>query len=95
MIWPNFIGDTKFINIGSFHYAWSRMFMLFVGDRHRHRALALAPEDADGMVIRAGVDDRHMVSALGVNIQLTFAIGFMVGAALAGFGGAMGGSLQC
>ena len=26
------------------------------------------------MVIRAGVDDRHMVSALGVNIQRTFAI---------------------
>src|SRR5207247_6384268 len=45
-----------------------------------------------GMVIRAGVDDRQMVSALGVNIQLTFAIAFFVGSALAGFGGALGGS---
>jgi branched-chain amino acid transport system permease protein len=45
-----------------------------------------------GMVIRAGVDDRQMVSALGVNIQLTFAIAFFVGSALAGFGGAIGGS---
>src|SRR2546430_3640603 len=44
------------------------------------------------MVIRAGVDDRQMVSALGVNIQLTFAIAFFVGSALAGFGGALGGS---
>ena len=44
------------------------------------------------MVIRAGVDDRSMVSALGVNIQLTFAIAFFVGSALAGFGGAIGGS---
>jgi branched-chain amino acid transport system permease protein len=44
------------------------------------------------MVIRAGVDDRHMVSALGINIQLAFAIAFVVGAALAGFGGAMGGA---
>ena len=32
-----------------------------------------------GMVIRAGVDDRAMVSALGINIQLTFAIAFFVG----------------
>jgi branched-chain amino acid transport system permease protein len=45
-----------------------------------------------GMVIRAGVDDRAMVSALGVNIQLTFAIAFVVGSALAGFGGVIGGS---
>ena len=36
------------------------------------------------MVIRAGVDDRQMTSALGVNIQLTFAIAFVVGSALAG-----------
>ena len=45
-----------------------------------------------GMVIRAGVDDQHMTSALGVNIQLVFAIGFVVGSALAAFGGAVGGS---
>jgi branched-chain amino acid transport system permease protein len=45
-----------------------------------------------GMVIRAGVDDQHMTSALGVNIQVVFAIGFVVGSALAAFGGAVGGS---
>jgi branched-chain amino acid transport system permease protein len=45
-----------------------------------------------GMVIRAGVDDRAMVSALGVNIQLTFAIAFAVGSGLAGLGGVIGGS---
>ena len=45
-----------------------------------------------GMVIRAGVDDRAMVSALGVNIQFTFAIAFAVGAGLAGLGGVIGGS---
>ena len=45
-----------------------------------------------GMVIRAGVDDRAMVSALGVNIQLTFALAFAVGAGLAGLGGVIGGS---
>jgi len=45
-----------------------------------------------GMVIRAGVDDRAMVSALGINIQLTFAIAFVAGSALAGLGGVIGGS---
>ena len=45
-----------------------------------------------GMVIRAGVDDRAMVSALGINIQLTFAVAFIVGSALAGLGGVIGGS---
>ena len=43
------------------------------------------------MVIRAGVDDRDMVSAHRVNIQLTFAIAFFIGSALAGIG-VMGGS---
>ena len=42
-----------------------------------------------GMVIRAGVDDRQMTSALGVNIQVTFAIAFVVGASLAALGGAV------
>jgi branched-chain amino acid transport system permease protein len=45
-----------------------------------------------GMVIRAGVDDRAMTSALGVNVQLVFAATFFVGAALAGLGGVFGGT---
>jgi len=43
-----------------------------------------------GMTIRAGVDDRQMVSALGTNIQLVFTVAFLVGAALAGLGGGIG-----
>ena len=45
-----------------------------------------------GMVIRAGVDDRQMTSALGINIQTTFALAFLVGSALAAFGAVVGGS---
>ena len=45
-----------------------------------------------GMVIRAGVDDRQMTSALGINIQKTFAIAFLVGSALVAFGAVVGGS---
>ena len=38
------------------------------------------------MVIRAGVDDQQMTSALGINIQRTFALAFVVGSALAAVG---------
>ena len=43
-----------------------------------------------GKVIRAGVDDPQMTSALGLNIQKTFAIAFAIGAALAALGAAVG-----
>ena len=45
-----------------------------------------------GMVIRAGVDDQKMTSALGINIQKTFAIAFVVGSALAALGAVVWGS---
>jgi branched-chain amino acid transport system permease protein len=43
-----------------------------------------------GMMIRAGVDDRGMLAASGVNVNRVFAITFMLGAGLAGFGGVIG-----
>lgn len=45
-----------------------------------------------GMMIRAGVDDRAMLSASGVNVQMVFAITFAIGAGLAGFAGVVGGT---
>jgi branched-chain amino acid transport system permease protein len=46
-----------------------------------------------GMVIRAGVDNRAMASAVGVNVQLIFAIAFFLGSALAALGGVFGGTM--
>ncbi len=43
-----------------------------------------------GMMIRAGVDDRAMLAAAGVNVNLVFAVTFMLGAGLAGLGGVIG-----
>ena len=43
-----------------------------------------------GMMIRAGVDDRGMLAASGVNVNLLFAITFAIGAGLAGLGGVIG-----
>lgn len=45
-----------------------------------------------GMMIRAGVDDREMLAASGVNVQLVFALVFAIGAGLAGFAGVVGGT---
>jgi branched-chain amino acid transport system permease protein len=45
-----------------------------------------------GMMIRAGVDDRAMLSASGVDVQMVFAITFAIGAGLAGFAGVVGGT---
>jgi len=43
-----------------------------------------------GAMIRAGVDDRGMLAAAGVNVNLVFAVTFMLGAGLAGLGGVIG-----
>ena len=43
-----------------------------------------------GAIIRAGVDDRDMVSALGINVRIVFSAVFVLGCALAGFAGVLG-----
>lgn len=47
-----------------------------------------------GLMIRAGVDDRQMLAACGINVPLVSVAVFALGAALAGFGGVIGGSAQ-
>lgn len=45
-----------------------------------------------GMMVRAGVDDREMLNASGINTNLVFVAVFAIGAGLAGFAGVIGGS---
>ena len=45
-----------------------------------------------GIQIRAGVDDKDMLAATGVNVHRVFAIVFAIGAGLAGLAGVVGGS---
>jgi branched-chain amino acid transport system permease protein len=47
-----------------------------------------------GVMIRAGVDDRDMLSVLGYRVQLLFALVFAFGAGLAGMAGIVGGTFQ-
>jgi len=45
-----------------------------------------------GIIIRAGVDDRSMLAALGVNVPLVSVLVFGLGAGLAGLAGVVGAS---
>ena len=45
-----------------------------------------------GMMVRAGVDDRDILAATGVPIQLVFVLVFALGAGLAGIAGVVGGT---
>jgi branched-chain amino acid transport system permease protein len=47
-----------------------------------------------GVMIRAGVDDRDMLSVLGYRVQLLFILVFAFGAGLAGMAGIVGGTFQ-
>ena len=47
-----------------------------------------------GMIVRAGVDDRDILAATGVRIQLVFVLVFALGAGLAGIAGVVGGTFQ-
>lgn len=47
-----------------------------------------------GLMVRAGVDDRDILAATGVRIQLVFVVVFALGAGLAGIAGVVGGTFQ-
>ena len=81
------------ITIGSFHYPFFRATVV-LGAAILIGVLLylLIKRTRFGMIIRAGVDDRPMLSALGINVQLVFAGAFLIGAMLAGLGGVIGGS---
>ena len=47
-----------------------------------------------GMIVRAGVDDRDILAAMGIRIQIVFVLVFAFGAGLAGLAGVVGGTFQ-
>jgi branched-chain amino acid transport system permease protein len=90
MVWPGAV--THFFEIFGKRYAMSRLFMLGVALLVGLLLWLWLNKTRMGLVIRAGVDDRSMVRALGINITVVFGVTFVVGAFLAGMGGAMGAS---
>lgn len=87
---PAFLdGPAEFGNVV---YPIYRLFVLLVGIVIFISLSLLITKTRLGALIRAGVDDAETVSAMGVDIRRVFIYTFMLGAALAGLGGVMGGA---
>ena len=89
---PHVFDDVFPIYVYDMQYSLFRAFILGVAVFVGVALYLVLRRTRLGMVIRAGVDDRAMVSALGINIQLVFAAAFLAGAFLAGLGGIFAGT---
>jgi branched-chain amino acid transport system permease protein len=90
--WPGWTNRLVDLHVGGVSYSLSRLVMLGLGVAVGIVLFLWLHKTKTGMVIRAGVDDRQMTAAIGINIQTTFALAFLVGSALAAFGATVGGS---
>jgi branched-chain amino acid transport system permease protein len=80
------------LRIGEMAYPKYRLFVLGVGIAVFFGLWLLINRTRLGALIRAGVDDAEIVEAMGIDIKRVFVVTFMLGAALAGLGGALGGA---
>ena len=92
MAWPGWVNTRVELPLTGIDYSLARLVVLFLGLMTGVFLWLWLHRTRTGMVIRAGVDDRQMTSALGLNIQFVFALAFLVGSALAAFGGVVGAS---
>ncbi|GGF48398.1 branched-chain amino acid ABC transporter permease [Azorhizobium oxalatiphilum] len=87
---PDFLkGAVRFWGL---FYPKYRLFVLALGVVVFIALWVLLNKTRLGALIRAGVDDPEIIAAMGINIRKVFLLTFMLGAALAGLGGAVGGA---
>ncbi len=79
---------------GGIEYPLYRLTIILIGLVVAVGLFALIAKTRIGIQIRAGESDREMIGALGVNISRLYTIVFALGAALAGFAGALIGAIQ-
>jgi branched-chain amino acid transport system permease protein len=79
--------------LGPITYPNGRFFILAIAVAVAVLLYLLLGRTRAGAIIRAGVDNREMVSALGINIKLVFTAVFILGTFLAGLAGVLGASL--
>jgi branched-chain amino acid transport system permease protein len=82
------------LNVGGMMFPAYRIFVILVGCLLAVLLWYIESKTRIGAIIRAGVDDREMLSALGININVVFTCMFAVGAALAGLSGVLGGPIM-
>jgi len=80
------------LQLGALAYPKYRLFLLLFSVLVFIGLALLLRHTRLGALIRAGVDDAEMVDAMGIDIQRVFVYTFMLGSALAGIGGVLGGA---
>jgi branched-chain amino acid transport system permease protein len=78
--------NTTFTILGG-QFETYRLFIIFVGFALMVGISLLLQRTRLGIVIRAGVQDREMVEALGINVRRIFTLVFVLGTAVAALGG--------
>ncbi len=82
------------VSLGAFSYPLYRLAIIVIGLMVAAGLFLLIARTRIGIRIRAGESDREMIAALGVDISKLYTIVFALGAALAGFAGALVGAIQ-
>ncbi|APR39388.1 MULTISPECIES: branched-chain amino acid ABC transporter permease [unclassified Paraburkholderia] len=80
------------LQVGGLYYPRYRLFVLGVGVLVFVLLWLTVNRTRLGALIRAGVDDAETVQAMGINIRVVFVATFLLGMALAGIAGALGGA---
>lgn len=78
--------DGSFVLFGQ-HFATYRLFIIGMGILMMVGVLLLLRFTRIGIIIRAGLEDREMVQALGINVRQVFTLVFVVGTVVAALGG--------
>lgn len=79
--------------LGDFAYPWYRLFIIGVTVLIGVALFVLQRFTRIGAIVRAGVDNREMTSAIGIDVDRVFTGVFVFGAVLAGIAGAIGSGL--
>lgn len=80
------------IDFGLLMYPGIRLFILLVAVLLGVGLWLMIQKTRIGQIIRAGVNDRTMVSALGIPVEKVFTLVFVLGGFLVGLSGGLGGS---
>lgn len=90
---PEWLSGTVILPLG-IEYSLYRLAIILVGLAVAAGLFWMIARTRVGIRIRAGENDREMIAALGVNISRLYTFVFALGAALAGFAGALVGTIQ-
>ena len=90
---PAWLSGTVMLPFG-IEYSLYRLTIILIGLVVATGLFWMIARTRIGIQIRAGENDREMIGALGVNISQLYTLVFALGAALAGFAGALIGAIQ-